>query len=99
MMVTVIKKVKETKECIIKQRLKFEDYKKCLENNQIILKLQIRLQKTLNVKHIMYLLKKLFFSNKISLSFNDDKRLRSFNGVKSYSYGTSVGRVGKEELL
>ena len=59
MMVTVIKKVKGTKECIIKQRLKFEDYKKSLENNQIILKLQIRLQETLNVKHIMYLLKKL----------------------------------------
>ena len=59
MMVTVIKKIKGTKECIIKQRLKFEDYKKCLENNQIILKLQIRLQETLNVKHIMYILKKL----------------------------------------
>ena len=31
------KKVKGTKKCLIKRRLKFEDYKKCLQNNKIIL--------------------------------------------------------------
>ena len=29
--------------------------------------------------------------NYIALSFNDDKRLQSFNKVKSCAYGTSVG--------
>ena len=31
------KKAKGTKKCAIKQRLKFEDYKKCLQNSKIIL--------------------------------------------------------------
>ena len=31
--------------------------------------------------------------------FNDDKRLQSFNGVKSYPYETSDNKVCKEELL
>ena len=32
------KKAKGTKECVIKQRLKFNDYKDCLLINQIVLK-------------------------------------------------------------
>ena len=36
------KKAKGTKKCVIKQRLKFNDYKDCLLNNEIILKSQQR---------------------------------------------------------
>ena len=36
------KKAKGTKKCIIKQRLKFSDYKDCLLNKEIILKSQQR---------------------------------------------------------
>ena len=36
------KKAKGTKKCVIKQRLKFNDYKNCLFNNEIILKPQQR---------------------------------------------------------
>ena len=32
------KKAKGTKKCVIKQRLKFIDYKDCLLNNKIVLK-------------------------------------------------------------
>ena len=32
------KKAKATKRCVIKQRLKFKKYKKCLLNNETILK-------------------------------------------------------------
>ena len=32
------KKAKITKKCVIKRRLKFNDYKDCLLNNQIVLK-------------------------------------------------------------
>ena len=39
---------------VIKRRLKFNDYKNCLLNNEIILKLQQKFK----VKHIMYTLKK-----------------------------------------
>ena len=34
------KKAKETKKCVVKVRLKFNDYKDCLLNNKIILKSQ-----------------------------------------------------------
>ena len=30
------KKAKPTKKCVVKRRLKFEDYKKCLKASQII---------------------------------------------------------------
>ena len=36
--------------------------------------------------------------SKITIIANDDKR-QSFNSVKSYRYGTTVGKVCKEELL
>ena len=49
------KKTKGIKKCVIKQRLKFDDYKGCLLNNQIILKSN----KDLRVKDMMYILKKL----------------------------------------
>ena len=65
MMVVVIK----TKKCIIKQRLKFEDYKKCLENNKMVLVSQNEFKseaRNLYTENV----------NKIELSFNDDKRLQ-----------------------
>ena len=37
--------------------------------------------------------------NKIELSFNDDKKLYSFNRVKLNPYRISVGKVCKKELL
>ena len=36
------KKAKGTKKCVIKRRLKFNNYKDCLLNNEIVLKLQRR---------------------------------------------------------
>ena len=48
-------KARETKKCIIKQRLKFEDYKKCL----LVIKLYEDYNKGLKVNCIMYLLTKL----------------------------------------
>ena len=65
MMVVVIK----TKKCIIKQRLKFEDYKKCLENNKMVLISQNEFK---SEARNLYTEK----VNKIELSFNDDKRLQ-----------------------
>ena len=41
------KKVKDTKECFIKRKLKFEDYKNCLEATQLEIKIN-HLEKKLN---------------------------------------------------
>ena len=37
--------------------------------------------------------------NKITLSSNDDKRLQTFDKIKSYPYGGSVEKVCKTVLL
>ena len=50
------KKAKGTKKCVIKRRLKFNDYKHCLLNDEIILKSQQRFK---SEKHDIYILKKL----------------------------------------
>ena len=86
------KKAKGTKKCVIKQRLKFSDYKDCLLNNEIILKSQQRFK---SEKHDVYTEE----VNKIALSSNDDKRLQTFDGITSYPYGTIAGKVCKTELL
>ena len=86
------KKAKGTKKCVIKRRLKFNDYKDCLLNNEIMLKSQQRFK---SEKHDVYTAE----VNKIALSSNDDKRLQTFDRITSYRYGTSAGKVCKTELL
>ena len=86
------KKGKGTKKCVIKQRPKFNDYKICLLNNEIVLKSQQRFK---SERHDVYTEE----INKIALSSNDDKRLQTFDKIISYSYGISAGKVYKAELL
>ena len=62
------KKAKGTKKCVIKRGLKFNGYKDCLLNNEIILKSEQRFK---NERHNVYTEE----INKIALSSNDDKRL------------------------
>ena len=59
------KKAKGTKKCVIKRVLKFNDYKDCLLNNEIILKSQQRFK---SEAHNVYTEK----INMIALSSNDD---------------------------
>ena len=37
--------------------------------------------------------------NKIALSSNDDKRLQTFDGIKTYPYGTNAFKVCECEML
>ena len=74
------KKAKRTKKCVIKRMIKFNDYKHCLLNGEIVLKSQQRFKTkgydvyTENI-------------NKIALSSNDDKRLIAPDKITSYPYG------------
>ena len=77
---------------MIKRELKFSDYKDCLLNDKVVLKSEQRFK---SKRHDVYTEN----VNKIALSSNDDKRLRSFDKIATYPYGTSVGRVCKTELL
>ena len=86
------KKAKGTKKCVIKGRVKFNDYKDCLLNNEAIFKSQQRFK---SEAHNVYTEE----VKKIALSSNDDKRLQTFDRITSYPYGTSAGKVFKTEML
>ena len=73
------KKAKGTKKCVIKKMIKFNDYKKCLLNDEVILKSQ---QRFISKRHDVYTEN----INKIALSNNDDKRIVSSNKISSYPY-------------
>ena len=73
------KKAKGTKKCVIKKMIKFNHYKKCLLNDEVMLKLQ---QRFISKKHDVYT----EYINKIALSNNDDKKIIS-NKITSYPYG------------
>ena len=75
-----MKKAKGTKKCVIKKMLKFEHYKKCLFDNEPILKSQQRFK---SENHEVYTEN----INKIALSSNDDKRIVALDGITSYPYG------------
>ena len=74
------KKSKGTKKCVIKKMIKFDDYKKCLLNDKVILKSQERF---ISTKHDVYTEN----VNKIALSNDDDKRITSSDKITSYPYG------------
>ena len=85
-------KARVTKKCVIKGILKFNDYKNCLLNNEVIPKLQQRFKSeahNVSTEEI----------NNIAQSCNDDKRLQTFDGITSYLYDTSVEKVCKTEIL
>ena len=73
-----VKKSKGTKNCVIKCRLMFENYKDSLFNNKTILKSQQRFK---SYHHKVYTEEVI----KIALSSNDDKRLQTFYKIETYS--------------
>ena len=60
--------------------IKFNDYKKCLLNDEVILKSQ---QRSISKKQDVYTEN----INKIAASNNDDKRIVSSNKIRSFTYG------------
>ena len=71
---------KGTKKCVIKKMIRFNDYKKCLLSDEVILKSQ---QRFISKKHDVYTEN----INKIALSNNYDKRIVSSNKISIHPYG------------
>ena len=86
------KKTKVTKKRVLKRELMFKNYKDCQSNIEIILKSQERFKSD---HHNVYVEK----INKMALSSNDDKRLQTFDKIKTYLYGTNAFKVCESELL
>ena len=61
----------------------FENYRDCLFNDKIILKSQQRFKSD---HHEVYTKE----INKIALSSDDDKRLQTFDRVRTYPHGTNI---------
>ena len=87
------KKAKGTKQSIIKRELMFKNYKDCQSNDKkTILKSQHRFKSNCHNVFTEQI-------KKIALSTNDDKRLRTFDKITTYPYGTNVFKVCKSEMI
>ena len=75
-----VKKGKGTKKCVIKRMIKFNDYKNCLLNGEVVLNSRQRFK---SKGHDVYTEN----INKIALSSNDDKRIVSSDKITSYPNG------------
>ena len=75
-----LKKAKGTKKCVIKNMLKFEDYKNYLFGNGKVLRSQQRFK---SENHSVYT----ECINKVALSCDDDKKIVNQDGITSYPYG------------
>ena len=83
------KKAKETKKCVIKRKVIFEN---CLFLDKIILKIQRAFRSDHHNVCTVEIIK-------IALSSNDDKRLQTFDRIKTYPYGTNVFKVYESKTL
>ena len=86
------KKAKGTKECVIKRRVMFENYKDCLFNNTVILRSQQRFKID---SHKLYT----EVVNKNALSSNNDKRLQVFDRVTMYPFEAPAVKVCESEMI
>ena len=85
-------KAKGTKKCITNQKLMFQNFKDCLFNNKYVYRSQQRFK---SYNHDVYAEE----VNKIALNSNDDKRLQTFDRIKTYPYGTNAFKVCENEML
>ena len=81
-----LKKAKDTKQCVVKKMLRFNDYKNCLFANGKVLRSQQRFK---SENHAVYTEN----INKIALSRDDDKRIVAKDGIVSYPYGYIVSMI------
>ena len=86
------KKTKGTKRCVIKQELMFENFKDCWSNNKNVYRSQQRFK---SYNHDVYTEN----INKIALCSNDDKRIQTYDKIKTYPHGTNAFKVCESEML
>ena len=76
---------------MVKKTLSFNLYKECLLNNKTVKCIQYRIKNTSSSVDTVQI-------NKIALKNSDNKRLRSFDGITTFPYGTSAFKVCAKEL-
>ena len=98
-----------TKKCVIKRKLKYENYKNCLE----VIQLENKINHLENHKKITWSNKSILKTqqrlkserhnvfteeiSKIVLSSNDNKKMKSIDSIETYAYETSKDLVNETE--
>ena len=85
------KKARGTSKTVTKRTLSFNHCKKFLFNNEIVKCIQCGRKSTPSSVDTMQI-------NRIALKDSDNKRLRSFDGITIFPYGTNAFKVCAEEL-
>ena len=85
------KKARGTSKAVTKKTLSFDHYKKCLLNNETVKSIRYRIESTLSSVDTVQI-------NKIALKNSDNERLRSFDDITAFLYGTSGFKVCAAEL-
>ena len=88
----VNKKAKGTKKCFVKREILLINYLDSLFKNKVLYRSQQRFRSDHHKVHTEEV-------NTIALSSNDDKRIRTFDRVTTYPYGTNVFKVCENEML
>ena len=70
----------------------FENYKDSLFNNKTIMQSRLKFKSD---HHNVYVEE----VNKIALNSNDNKRLQTFDRVRTYLYGTNAFKIRESEML
>ena len=86
------KKTKGTKKCAIKREIMYKNYTDCLLNNKNVYRSKQGFKSNYHKVHTEEI-------NKIALSSNDDKRLQTFDSIKTYPYGANVFKACESEML
>ena len=81
------KRLRVLNKCVVDKTLNFDLLKRCLFNNETIRCIQHRFKS-----------KPALEINKIALKNEDNKRLRTFDGITTYPIGTSAFKVCKSEM-
>ena len=85
------KKVEEANKTVTKNTLCFDMYKQCILEHKYFNCIQYRIKSNPISTDTLLI-------DKVALNNRDDKRLRSYNGITTYPYGSNAFKVCFEEL-
>ena len=88
----VDKRAKGIKKCVTKRCLIFNNYVECLIEKKEILRSQQRFKSEVDNAYTEEI-------NKVALSYNDDKRLISYDGITTHPYGIGAVILCKQKFL
>ena len=86
------KKAKAIKKRVTKRRIIYGNYTDCLFKSEVILTPQQRFKSDLHEVYTEEV-------NKIALSSNDDKRLKTFDRITTYPHVTNAFKVYEREMM